>query len=137
MWIYTNCLFCRAEINPSNVREAYCNKDCKLHKEVYGSLSNYKKNKPKATKGGSRKTNRKQSKQSPKPLKNAKQASTIAHRDKGTKKGKLPLSIPVKTRNGKEALQFLLIMDYGEIAPHALTGGAILIETGGENEDNP
>lgn len=134
MHIYTKCKFCRAEIPPSRINEAFCNKDCELHKEVYGSISNYKKNQRKGTKKGSRKTDRKQAKRTPKPLKNAVQASTMAHREAGTKKGKLPLSIPVKASNGNVYNQFLLIMDYGEVAPRILTGGAIPIETGVKNE---
>jgi ribosomal protein L44E len=136
MHIYTKCRFCRADIPGANIREAFCNKDCKLHKEVYGSVSNYKKNKKSGKKPGSRKTTRTQSKQSPKPLRDAVQASKMAHKANGSKKGKLPLSVPVKASNGQEYNQFILIMDYGEVAPRILTGGAIPIQTGGKNEED-
>lgn len=125
MHVYTRCKFCHSEIEPSDINNAYCDKECKSKKEIYGSVSNWRKQHKGGKKRGSRKTGEKRSKASPKPLKDHKQYAKSKNGKKANKGANSPYMIPIQAKNGNEYQQFLLIMDYGEATPLGLTGGSI------------
>lgn len=130
MYTHTKCRFCKGDIKPSNVYEAFCSKDCKRHMEVYGSLHNYKKHHKAGLKTGSRKTSAKRSKSAPKPSKNSKQWSKTKYQETGLKAPRGALTAPLEIKKGKYVINYAFDMTFEGSASPLLTGEAIPTKKG-------